>query len=216
MKRLLYPLALGLALAGGTSANAVHVIPPNQLPPALYGKPQASKARTQQVVVYFIRGNRLTQQTRTLSSSLTSAQQAMRELLKGPTAEEITDGLSTAIPSDTALLSVDVDNNRVANVNLSLEFGRATDIGNREFRLAQVVYTLTELPDIDAVRFRIEGDPEVVIDDNNVPTSLVSRAKYSRFAPMEAPTHVDPCSLVDSLGQCQPTSTATGPTPSGP
>jgi hypothetical protein len=208
MKALLVALGLVLAMAACSSPGSIHLIAANQLPPDLYGKPKQGSARTQQVIVYFIRGNQLVQQTRTGSSSLTLAQQAMRELLKGPTAEEQADGLSTAIPSDTALLGVDVDSSGVATVNLSQEFDQAAEQKVHVFRLAQVVYTLTELPNVDAVRFRIEGDPQPVIDQDGLPNPIVGRAKYSRLQPQESPTPVDPCTLVDSLGNCQPPTTA--------
>jgi len=204
-------LALGLAAAACTSASAVHIIPANQLPAALYGKQQPNNARTQQVSVYFIRGNRLVAQTRTASSSLTLAQQAMRELLKGPTPEEQADGVSTAVPDNTALLSVSVDNNHVASVNLSQEFDQAADKKTHEIRLAQVVYTLADLPDVDSVRFIIEGDPQLVVDQNDAPATVVGPGSYSNFAPQEAPTHVDTCTIVQSLGSCPATSTSTTP-----
>jgi len=211
VKRLTVCLLLALATTACTSSSTVHLLAANQLPPDLYGKPSQGNARTQQVIVYFIRGNQLVQQTRTASSSLTLPQQAMRELLKGPSAEEQADGLSTAIPQDTALLSVDVDNNQVATVNLSQEFDQAADAKVHEFRLAQVVFTLTELANVDSVRFEIEGDPQPVLDQNGAANTIVGRAKYSRFAAQERATRVDPCTLVDSLGSCQPTSTAGSP-----
>jgi hypothetical protein len=211
MKRLGAAVLVLFAVTGCANQSAVHLLSADQLPPALYGK-QSANAHTQQVIVYFIRGSKLVQQTRTSSSSLTTAQQAMRELLKGPTAEELADGLSTAIPPNTALLSVDVDNNHVATVNLSQEFEEATDPKVHELRIAQVVFTLTELSDVNAVRFRFEGDPPApVLDENGVPSLLVGPARYSRLAPEEAATHVDPCSLVDSLGTCQATPTANAP-----
>jgi spore germination protein GerM len=214
MRRLVGLLCLALAAASCTNTNAVHLIAAKQLAPDLYGKPQQQvSARTQQVIVYFIRGNRLVQQTRTGSSSLTLPQLAMRQLLEGPSAEEQADGLSTAVPKDTALLSVAVDNHQVATVNLSQEFQQAAEQKLQQFRLAQVVFTLTELSDVDSVRFSIEGDPTNVIDQNGVAVlGAVSRARFSRYQSQEGlTTPVDPCTLVESLGSCPGASTTTSP-----
>jgi hypothetical protein len=208
MRRLAVVFVFAL-FAACTSANAVHLIPPDQLPPDLYGPhPQAAGSRVQNALVYFVRGNQLVPVFRSGPSSMTSAQLAMRQLLTGPSPEDQADGLTTAIPSDTALLGVVIDNG-VATVNLSQEFERAPESGSQvvyELRLAQVVYTLTELTDVDAVRFKYEGDPVAVIDqDGNPVNGAVSRARYSRFQPTtERVTPVDPCSLVESLGSCSP------------
>jgi spore germination protein GerM len=203
MSRLLM-LCVALLAVSCSSTNAVHVISPDQLPPDLYGKqPQAASSREQQASVYYIRGNRLLLVQRTGPTSLSGAQLVMRLLLQGPSAEEQADGMTTAIPRDTALLSVSVEGG-VATVNLSQEFQRAAAPPVHAIRLAQVVYSLTELPDVDAVKFRIEGDPNPVTDQNGNPVSRpVARGSYSRFAPNnEAITPIDPCTLVESLSSC--------------
>jgi spore germination protein GerM len=195
-----------------SGSNSVHLIAANQLPADLYGKPNPGGARTQQFVVYFIRGNRLVPQNRTASSSLTIAQQAMRELLKGPTPEEQADGLSTAIPANAALLSVEVDSQKVATVNLSQEFEQAAEPRAAPFRFAQIVYTLTEPSDVDNVRFFVEGGAVTAIDQDGSPVNgIVGRGRYSRLSGTEKVTPVDPCTLVESLGSCQSTSTAGAP-----
>jgi spore germination protein GerM len=204
MKRLLLSILILLVSGACSSTNAVHLIPPDELPPDLYGKqPQAASSREQQAIVYFIRGNRLVQVLRTGPTSLTGAQLVMRLLLQGPSPEEQADAMSTAIPPDTALLGVTVERG-VATVNLSQEFERAAAAPVHEIRLAQVVYSLTELEDVDAVAFKIEGDANAVIDQNGNPVSRpVARGSYSRFQPNnEASTPIDPCTLVESLSTC--------------
>ena len=209
MKRILAAAVLALTMGACTSANAVHLIAANQLPPDLFGKQKpVGGAHTQQVIVYFIRGNRLVQVARSGSSALSGAELVMRQLLAGPSAEEQADGLSSAIPPDTALLFVRVEPNHVATVNLSQEFEQAAEPRVQQIRLAQVVYSLTELQDVDSVRFEFEGDVTPVLDQNGVPAPVVSRGRYSRFQPEEPLTPVDPCTLVESLGSCPQTATA--------
>lgn len=79
-------------------------------------------------------------------------------LLEGPTAGETSGipAISTAIPSGTSLLGVTVESG-VATVDLSGEFDDGGGSLAMMGRLAQVVYTLTRLPDIGEVAFSIDG-----------------------------------------------------------
>ena len=80
-------------------------------------------------------------------------------LMAGPSSDEIagTPAISTAIPEGTEVVAVDVADG-LATVDLSGEY----DDGGGSFgmfaRLAQVVYTLTRLPDVNEVAFVIEGE----------------------------------------------------------
>jgi germination protein M len=112
---------------------------------------------------------------------------AMRELLAGPTAEERSGRyrgragrftpLTTEIPTTAELLGVKIAN-RVATVNLSRAFRSGDigpeagperpiagdDVGSWAFRLAQVVYTLTQFPSVDRVRFQLDGKAAEAIE----------------------------------------------------
>lgn len=95
---------------------------------------------------------------RTVPYTQAVATAAMGELLSGPTAAEKTTwpAISTAIPSGTKLLGVTVDDG-VAKVDLSSEFSSGGGTFSVTSRLAQVVYTLTQFPTVDAVEFYING-----------------------------------------------------------
>jgi spore germination protein GerM len=92
-------------------------------------------------------------------ASEVEAELVMELLLEGPSPDETsgTPMISTAIPEATSLLGVTVDGG-MASVDLSGEF----DDGGGSFgmfaRLAQVVYTLTRLPDVDEVAFSVDGE----------------------------------------------------------
>jgi germination protein M len=94
---------------------------------------------------------------------------ALRALLAGPTAKERSSrpAISTTIPQGVQLLGLSIKD-RVATVNLSREFesggGSASIIG----RLAQVVYTVTQFPTVDAVRFQLDGEPAPVFGGEGV------------------------------------------------
>lgn len=83
---------------------------------------------------------------------------AMQALLAGPTAQEQATwpSLSSAIPAGTKLLGLSVADG-VAKVDLSKEFQSGGGTFSVTARLAQVVYTLTQFPSVQAVEFYIEG-----------------------------------------------------------
>ena len=98
-----------------------------------------------------------------------SAMTAMELLLAGPTSDEIagTPAISTAIPEGTKVLGVEVAQG-VATVDMSGEFDDGGGSFSMFARLAEVVYTLTRLPDIDAVAFEIEGEPVTVFSSEGI------------------------------------------------
>lgn len=77
---------------------------------------------------------------------------AVQELLKGPNKE----GLKSAIPKNTELLDIKVQNELV-KVNFSKEFFELNDISSKNLAIISVVNTLTDLPDIDKVSIMLEG-----------------------------------------------------------
>ena len=85
-----------------------------------------------------------------------SVQQAMTELIKGPTAAEKRRGLLTAVPPGLRVRSVAVKN-RIAEIdfNEAIEQNAAGSI--LIGRLDQIVFTATELVGVDSVVIRING-----------------------------------------------------------
>jgi germination protein M len=85
------------------------------------------------------------------------ARAAMQALLDPDPITSKYDQISTRIPLDTKLLGIAIKNG-VATVDLSAEFMRG-DLGKiGRYRLAQVVYTLTQFPTVQAVLFKVEGE----------------------------------------------------------
>jgi spore germination protein GerM len=97
------------------------------------------------------------------------AETAMTLLLEGPSDDETagTPAISTAIPGGTTLLGVTIEGG-LATVDLSTEY----DDGGGSFgmfaRLAQVVYTLTRVPEVDEVAFAIEGQPVTTFSSEGI------------------------------------------------
>ena len=106
---------------------------------------------------------------RELEAETDLAMTVVEALLAGPTNAETTGtpAMSTAIPAGTEVLGVDTSGGR-ATVDLSSEY----DDGGGSFgmfaRLAQVVFTLTRLPEIDEVAFAIEGEMVTVFSSEGI------------------------------------------------
>jgi len=83
-----------------------------------------------------------------------AASSAINELLKGP----YEDYNFAIIPAGTKLLGVEVAN-KIANVNFSQEFlSESLDSSILDdYIIYTIVNTLTEIPDIEAVTFAIDG-----------------------------------------------------------
>jgi len=93
---------------------------------------------------------------------------AMNALLKGSAAQR--DGfqpISSAIPPGTKLLGLTIANG-VATVDLSSEFAAGGGSSSSQFRLAQVVYTLTQFPSVDTVLFKVDGSVVTVFGSEGI------------------------------------------------
>ncbi len=116
----------------------------------------------------------------------TPATEAMQALLAGPTAMELATfpGLSSAVPAGTELRWVAVTDG-VATVDLTGTF--VTGGGSLSFRsrLAQVVFTLTQFPTVDEVRFRIDGVATTVFGGEGVIIPApVDRTEFTDVTPL--------------------------------
>ena len=83
------------------------------------------------------------------------ARAALDALMAGPSPTEAAFGASTAITSNVEVQSFDEGADGVVTVSFSRKFETA----DTRPQVAQVVYTLTELPQVSAVRFLIDGQP---------------------------------------------------------
>jgi hypothetical protein len=73
----------------------------------------------------------------------------------------------------------------IATVNLSGEFESGGGSASLAARLAQVVYTLTQFPTIELVRFALDGEPvEVFGGEGLIMDHPVGRADYDQWTPL--------------------------------
>lgn len=111
---------------------------------------------------------------------------ALRELIDGPAAGFEADlGWSSAVPSDTRIRSLVVTPLR-AYAEFSQEFSATADPAAA---VAQIVFTLTQSPDIDSVDIRVGGEPLEIED-------IGSTLGLSRETFTELPFASDPMPLI--------------------
>jgi spore germination protein GerM len=151
---------------------------------------QPAAGETLTLSVYFMRDEKVATAHREVPHTLEVAAAAMRALLAGPTDAEAAAGLTTAIPEGTEYLATAIEGT-VATVNLTGEFETGGGSASMAARLAQVVYTLTQFPTIESVRFALDGEPvDVFGGEGIVLDEPVGRADFEELTPaifVEAP-----------------------------
>lgn len=131
------------------------------------GGAENDDAPTSRLLVYFVRGEKVGVAAREAETTDGSLAAAMRALLAGPTDEELDAGLHSEIPAGTSLRGVSFRND-LATVDLTSTFESGGGSASMLVRVAQVVYTLTQFPSIDRVRFKIDGDAREAIGGEGV------------------------------------------------
>jgi spore germination protein GerM len=100
---------------------------------------------------------------------------AVEALLAGPADAS----LGTEVPTATRLLDVRVAD-RIATVDLSRDFESGGGSLSMRMRIAQVVYTLTELDGVGRVRFELDGEPvEAVGGEGVLVAAPLGRADFA-------------------------------------
>jgi hypothetical protein len=110
------------------------------------------------------------------------ARAAINALLAGPSASDGS-AVTTSVPSGTTLLGIAIAVG-VASVDFSSPFATGDSAASQISRVAQVVYTLTQFGNVDAVRIEVDGRPLPVPDDGRtIHTDAVGRADYRERLP---------------------------------
>jgi hypothetical protein len=183
VKRLVLLLLVVACLASCGRPSGPVEVDPGLVPFEIGRSPTpAPGASIRTITIYLVRDGRLEPVTRTLSSDAPDAEVAIAALLDGPSSDERDAGLGSAIPPVARFLSVNVVDG-VATVDLAEEFQGPATPDEVLLRVAQVVWTLSELSEVAAVRFAVEGAP-IAVPTQAVPTvdRPVTVADYAMLA----------------------------------
>lgn len=179
----------GLTADSGPETIARENLPPDLLNPTPNSSttlPESSG--TTSISVFFVERvgdrDRLTEAEREVADATLPADR-LAALLLQPTQAEMNAGLTTTIPADTVLLDVGAGGEPDELViNLSSEFYSRIQGEELAKAFAQIVWTVTELADVQQVRFQNDGTPIRAQDAEGVEKDgAVTRADYAPLAP---------------------------------
>jgi spore germination protein GerM len=104
-------------------------------------------------------------------------------LFRGATDQEAAQGLRSEIPAGTSVNGIDRLDRDVITVDLSKEFAETTADGEL-LAQAQIVYTVSQLPNVRGVLFLVDGRPrEGADDDAKLTSSPLTVDDFRDFAP---------------------------------
>lgn len=188
-------LLLGISACGLSANGSPQAIPPEDLPAGLLDPNPSSSTTlpesgaTTTITVYFLTrsgdGSALAPVQRQVKTSEVGVPGArILALFAQPTAEEQRRGVTTSVPADATLLSAPPPVNNgdlVVNVSSELFSVQGQDLANA---FAQIVWTVSEIPGINGVRFLRDGVEIAALDaEGTEQEGAVSIADYRSLVP---------------------------------
>jgi hypothetical protein len=180
--------ALGFLVAGcgadeATTAGPLPSVPASQdsgtspaatsgteTAPATGSEPGSTTVEPSGVVTYqvwFTAGESLFVVHRSREATPRVGTAALEALLAGPEDFEQGYGLSSAVPDETQLLGLRIEDG-IAHVDLTSEFESGGGTLSMQMRLAQIVFTLTQFPTVEGVLFSLDGEQVDVIGGEGI------------------------------------------------
>ena len=175
-----------LAACGVAAQGAPQIVSRNQVPRGLVGGSPPTTTPVggpaEYVTIYFSAGQRLVPVTRLIREPV-SINKALVALGAGPTNDESDYGLESPI-STAAPITVSKTSGTTATVDVSAAFTNLA-VQQQELAAAQVVFTVTGFPGVDAVLLRIGGKSAAVpTADGTLGKGPLTRAEYDKLAPL--------------------------------
>ncbi|MBW3615633.1 MAG: GerMN domain-containing protein [Actinobacteria bacterium] len=130
--------------------------------------------------IFLVAGGRLHPAPRQVTEPLTVAK-ALSALLAGPQEDEAVAGLRSAINPAASLVPSRVDPGTWV-VDVSTEFVQGPT-SEQVLGLAQIVFTLTDIPGVTGVRFTLEGVPIEVPTPTGTTSAPLGRDAFTDLAP---------------------------------
>jgi spore germination protein GerM len=187
--------------AGGAPTATEEPASPTEAAESATSTSEATAAPTETVGeqltlnVYFMRGEYLSVAHRTIPRTQAVGAAAMQLLLEGPTDFEAGLDFTTAIPEGTEYLGLEIEDG-VATVDLSSEYESGGGSLSMSARLAQVIFTLTQFPTVDAVQFLLDGDPVEVFSGEGI---ILDHPVGRDFEQLQPPIFVESVAVGDFI-----------------
>ena len=172
----------GFVLAGCGAESAVSLGKPL---PATTTAPEQTGTSTSSFSfeIWLARDDSLVAVRRSHEATPLVATTAVKSLLSGPTDEERAMGFVSAVPPATRLLGIAIHDG-IATVDLTSAYESGGGSRSMQMRLGQVVYTLTQFPTVQKVRFSLDGAPvDVFSSEGIVLDHAVGRKDYGDLLP---------------------------------
>lgn len=125
------------------------------------------------------RGGQLVRVERTIDGT-PIPELALELLFAAPLDDDTARGLTSSIPAGTSAVDIGVDDDLIS-IEMSEEWEQLGTGATAAY--AQVVFTVTDIPGIELVRFSIGGDDIEAPTVNEGTKSVVERGDYASFAP---------------------------------
>lgn len=155
-------------------------------------EPSPGTSDTEQSTIWLVDNEGLLARSRRAIQPPVDVVDVIQVLLDPVTEAEAAAGLRSNIPAGTELLGVDGPANGLVTVDLSGEFLAVTGELQR-LALAQVVFTVSGLANVDRVLFRFDGqDAEVPGRGDELTGEPLTRADFEQFDPLATTTTVVP------------------------
>lgn len=169
---------VGLAACDDDDEAATTTSAPTTTSPA----PTTTEATTVVTIYLFGEEERLVPTERTVSAA-DPARGAIEALLAGPDETDEGTERGTLIPEGTKLLGLRMDGD-VLEVDLSRDFESGGGSLSMRGRVAQFVYTATDLPGVTGIRLLLDGEPvEAVGGEGVIVEDPQTRNGFEDFAP---------------------------------
>ena len=142
--------------------------------------------------IWFVDNDGLLARSRRMIPEPVDVADVVRALLEPVTQAEAAAGLRTNIPPGTELLGIEGPTDGLVTLDLSGEFLTVTG-GVQRLALAQVVFTVTGLANVDRVLFQFDGRPaEVPGRGDELTDEPLTRDDFSQFDPLAPTTTIAP------------------------
>jgi hypothetical protein len=178
---------LGIAACGSSSKTSV---PTTSVAPTSAPATTTTPAADVAVTAYLVEHEALVAVGRIVPGPA-GPEAAMRALVAGPQGTLERDlSITSSIPAGTTVNGVQTADH-VATVDVSKQFASGGGSQSMQARVAQVVFTVTQYPDVQRVRFALDGTVVKTIGGEGVMVDRIGRADVTNMLPailVESPT----------------------------